>query len=210
VSAPDPVGSRRDQIVEATLRVIGARGADAVTHRAVAAEAGVSLALTTYHFDSKHALVAEALERVIERSIETVHEHAQVSGPIDPSQLTERLVALTVAQLDDEAAPLVAQYELMLEAARNQSLRPLAERWSEAYDRSLVALVRAAGVGDPELSAGILSSVIEGALLDHIALPREGFVESELRPMVERTVEALSGAVATPSAPRARVQAARP
>ena len=77
MSDRDAAGSRRDQIVEATLRVIGARGADAVTHRAVAAEAGVSLALTTYYFDSKQALVAEALERVIERSIETVRRHAR-------------------------------------------------------------------------------------------------------------------------------------
>lgn len=201
-----PAGSRRDQIVEATLRVIGARGADAVTHRAVAAEAGVSLALTTYHFESKHALVAEAFERVIERSIETVQAHAHASGPIDSAELADRLVSLTVAQLDDESAPLVAQYELMLEAARDESLRPLAERWSEAYDESLVALVRAAGLADPELSAGILSAVIEGALLDHIALPRDGFVDAELRPMICRTVAGL----ATPSAPRARAQAARP
>ena len=206
MSDRDAAGSRRDQIVEATLRVIGARGADAVTHRAVAAEAGVSLALTTYYFDSKQALVAEALERVIERSIETVRRHTQVPGPIEPEQLVERLTALTVAQLEDERAPLVAQYELMLEAARDESLRPLAERWSEAYDGSLVDLVLATGLADPELGAGILSAVIEGALLDHIALPRPGFVETRLRPMIERVV---AGLAAMPSARQPRERAAR-
>jgi TetR/AcrR family transcriptional regulator, regulator of biofilm formation and stress response len=205
VSQPDPAGSRRDQIVEATLRVIGARGADAVTHRAVAAEAGVSLALTTYHFASKQELVIEALERVIERSIETVRQHAEVTGPITPEQLAERLTALTVAQLEDDRAPLVVQYELMLEAARDDSLRPLAQRWSEAYEGSLVALVQAAGLADPELSAGILSAVIEGALLDHIAFPRPRFVEDRLQPMVSRAVAGL----ATPAAPPAREPAAR-
>ncbi len=206
MSDRDAAGSRRDQIVEATLRVIGARGADAVTHRAVAAEAGVSLALTTYYFDSKQALVAEALERVIERSIETVRRHTQAPGPIEPEQLVERLTALTVAQLEDEGAPLVAQYELMLEAARDESLRPLAERWSEAYDGSLVDLVRATGLADPELGAGILSAVIEGALLDHIALPRPGFVETRLRPMIERAV---AGLAAMPFARQPRERAAR-
>lgn len=203
-------GSRRDQIVEATLRVIGARGADAVTHRAVAAEAGVSLALTTYHFDSKQALVAEALELVIERSIETVRRHAEVGGPIDAGELADRLAALTVAQMEDTGAPLVAQYELMLEAGRDDGLRPLAERWSEAYDGALVALVRAAGLEDPTLSAGILSAVIEGALLDHIAVPRPGFAEAELRPMINRTVAALSAGSATPSGRPRRERAARP
>jgi DNA-binding transcriptional regulator YbjK len=209
VSGRSPAGSRRDQIVEATLRVIGARGADAVTHRAVAAEAGVSLALTTYYFDSKQALVAEALERVIERSIETLRRHADVDGPVEPGQLVDRLTALTVAQLEDRAAPLVAQYELMLEAARDESLRPLAERWSEAYDGCLVELVSAAGLADPELSAGILSSIIEGALLDHIALPQPGFVERRLKPMLERAVAGLA-AGATPSARPRRERAARP
>ena len=206
MSRPDPAGSRRDQIVEATLRVIGARGADAVTHRAVAAEAGVSLALTTYHFESKQALVAEAFERVIERSIETVERQVGDARSIDPGELAVRLVSLTVAQLDDESAPLVAQYELVLEAARDERLRPLAERWSEAYDGNLIALVGAAGLADPELSAGILSAVIEGVLLDHIALPRPDFVEGRLRPMVEHTVAALATRSARssrePAAPR--------
>ena len=67
---------RRAAIVEATLRVIGARGADAVTHRAVAAEAGVPLASTTYYFASKEALVREAFELTIERSLALVDGHA--------------------------------------------------------------------------------------------------------------------------------------
>ena len=43
---------RKDEILAATLRLIGARGADAVTHRAVAEEAGVPLSATTYYFAS--------------------------------------------------------------------------------------------------------------------------------------------------------------
>ena len=53
VGALGAVSDRREAIVEATLRLIDRRGADAVTHRAVAAEAGVPLASTTYHFASK-------------------------------------------------------------------------------------------------------------------------------------------------------------
>ena len=52
---------RREAILRATLRVIGAHGADAVTHRAVAAEAGVPLSATTYYFDSKEQLLQQSL-----------------------------------------------------------------------------------------------------------------------------------------------------
>src|SRR5215212_1025173 len=44
---------RRREILEATLRVIGDSGVNSVTHRAVAREADVALASTTYYFDSK-------------------------------------------------------------------------------------------------------------------------------------------------------------
>src|SRR5918997_48515 len=50
---------RREEILRATLRVIGARGADAVTHRAVAREAGVPASATTYYFSSKDELLEQ-------------------------------------------------------------------------------------------------------------------------------------------------------
>jgi DNA-binding transcriptional regulator YbjK len=183
---------RRAEIVDATLRVIGRSGADAVTHRAVATEAGVSLASTTYYFDSKDALVHEALELVIDRSTAVVAEHAHVTGPIPPDELVERLVRLTQAQLDDIDAPLIAQFELVIEAARRPALRPLAERWETAYMESLIALVEASGIDEPRHVCEILATLLEGSLLAQISLPRADFVEAQLRPMLQRVVTALS------------------
>jgi DNA-binding transcriptional regulator YbjK len=183
---------RRADIVEATLRIIGRSGAAAVTHRAVAAEAGVSLASTTYYFDSKDALVHEALELVIDRSVAVVADHTRVTGTISADELVERLVRLTQAQLDDIDAPLIAQFELVIEAARRPALRPLAERWEAAYMESLVALVEAAGVAEPDHVCEILATLLEGSLLAQISLPRADFVEAELRPILRRVVTALS------------------
>ena len=61
---------RREQILEATLRVIGREGREAVTHRAVAEEAGVPLGSTTYYFDSRDDLLGQALERVSAQEVE--------------------------------------------------------------------------------------------------------------------------------------------
>jgi DNA-binding transcriptional regulator YbjK len=192
------VSDRRRRIVEATLAVIGRGGVDAVTHRAVAAEAGVPLAATTYYFSSKTELVQEALELVIARSAELVDERTAVDGEIGCDELVERLAAFAEAQLDDREAPLIAQYELMLEAGRREHLRPLAERWSEAYMGGLVELVRASPLPDPERSAELLSALIEGALLDQLSLPRDDFAHGVLRPMLELAVGGLAAA-ATPS-----------
>ena len=192
ITAGKRSNQRRAAIVAATLRVIARSGADAVTHRAVAAEAGVSLASTTYYFDSKDALVHEALELVIDRSVAVVAEHTQVAGPISLDELVERLVRLTEAQLEDDDAPLVAQFELVIEAARRPALRPLAERWESAYMESLSTLVEASGVAEPAQVCEILTTLLEGSLLAQISLPRADFIDAQLRPMLLRVVTAIS------------------
>lgn len=179
--------------MEATLQVIGERGADAVTHRAVAAAAGVPLASTTYHFRSKEALVTEALELVIERSTQLAAEFA-TDPPTDPYALVHRLVLMSQAQLVDTRAPLVAQYELLLEASRRPALRPLADRWDGAYGACLATLVEAAGL--PQDAVPILANVLEGALLSQLSLPVPDFGRAVLHPMLERVVLALHPAAA--------------
>jgi TetR/AcrR family transcriptional regulator, regulator of biofilm formation and stress response len=186
------VSDRRAVILEATLGVIARRGAEGATHRAVAAEAGVPLASTTYHFASKDALVHEALELAIDRSIAAVRRESAAPGPADAEQLASRLLRLVGAICDDDQAPLAAQYELVLEAGRRPELRPLAERWNRAYLAGIESLAGSAGLPEPGQAAEILSNLIEGALLSQLSVPQEGFAEGPLRAMLERTVDGLA------------------
>ncbi|GIG66903.1 TetR/AcrR family transcriptional regulator [Phytomonospora endophytica] len=55
---------RRAQITQALLRVVAAKGLHAVTMRGVAEEAGVSLRLVQYYFDTKERLLFHAVEHV--------------------------------------------------------------------------------------------------------------------------------------------------
>ena len=50
----------RQRIHEGAVGVLAKGGVSGLTHRAVAAAAGVSLAATTYHFESKTELIASA------------------------------------------------------------------------------------------------------------------------------------------------------
>lgn len=61
---------RRAQIVDGLLRVAGRQGLHAVTMRSVAAEAGVSLRLVQYYFQSKAQLMHAALQHLEHRSDE--------------------------------------------------------------------------------------------------------------------------------------------
>src|SRR6266851_217399 len=61
---------RRREILAAALRVIGAGGPDAITHRRVAAEARVALGSLTYYFESRDDLVRQAFRFYLQRSSE--------------------------------------------------------------------------------------------------------------------------------------------
>ena len=173
---------RRNEILEATLRLIGEGGVNSVTHRAVAEEAGVSLASTTYYFDSKSALLEEALELMIARSIESVRRHTTSAPKISQPELVDRIVAFAGAQLNDPLAPLTAQYELMLEAGRAEYLRPLAHRWTIAYMDGFRHLVQSAGLPRPDVAADVIMNFVEGALLDQTTTPSDDFLDDYLRP----------------------------
>ncbi|WP_413098413.1 TetR/AcrR family transcriptional regulator [Streptomyces sp. Inha503] len=61
---------RRAHITDALVRVAAVEGLHAVTMRGVAVEAGMSLNLVQYYFDSKAKLMHAALERLEQRSHE--------------------------------------------------------------------------------------------------------------------------------------------
>jgi DNA-binding transcriptional regulator YbjK len=180
---------RRRDILEATLRVIGETGVKSVTHRAVAHEASVALASTTYYFDSKDALVEEALELMIERSIEYVRRYTDCPASISREELIDRIMGFADATVNDPNAFVLAQYELMLEAGREEYLRPLARRWTIAYMDGFERVVRSAGV--PDSATEIITNFVEGALLNHVTTPSDDFLEGRLRPMLTELVEAL-------------------
>src|SRR4051812_49154309 len=58
--AEQATAGRREQILEAALRVIGRSGRQAVTHRSVAEEAGVPLRSPTHFFHSRGDLLRPA------------------------------------------------------------------------------------------------------------------------------------------------------
>jgi DNA-binding transcriptional regulator YbjK len=180
---------RRREILEATLRVIGGGGVKGVTHRAVAQEANVALASTTYYFDSKGVLVEEALELMIARSIEDVRRFTTCPAEISREELIDRIVGFADAQVNDPNAFVLAQYELMLEAGREEYLRPLARRWTIAYMDGFERVVRSAGL--PERATEIVTNFVEGAVLNQVTTPSDDFLEARFRPLLTDLVAAL-------------------
>ena len=182
--------ARRLLLLDACVRVIGRGGIAAADHRAVAAEAGVPLGSTTYYFESKHDMVARALEHVADREAERLHAESD-GGALDvgPALLPERLADVVIHAWAGDRVTLLAQYELYLESARRPDLRPAAERWDQAYRDLLEHALELLGAPDPSRRARLLCAGLDGLLLDHVATAGDA---AELRSLAIELIERIA------------------
>lgn len=149
------------------MRVIGTGGLAAVTHRAVAEEAGVPLGSTTYYFRDREDLLGQTMAHAVEVEAQRMAE-AVDAADAEPS--VERSVTLLTAIFLDKsvADPLydLALFEMFLEATRNPAVRAQTRAWSELIaqivDRLLPATV-------PEVPRPVVVQVV-AALIDGLML----------------------------------------
>lgn len=199
MSALEPAGraprgaARREHILDATLRVVAEVGPEALTHRRVAAAAGLPLAATTYWFDSKDQLLAEAYALAARRDVARLR--ALAARP--RRRWTARTLAAALAELFAEEmrtrrAALRTAYALWIEAARRPGLRGVAAEWTRAY----VELVRDALAGArssrPEDDARLVVAACDGLVIEQLA--EETLDTSALRDRLERLIAALLAA----------------
>jgi len=153
--------STRDALLEATLRVIAKEGMRAVTHRKVAAEAGVSLSATSYHLSNIQNILYESMERYVT----SARDRYEPSQRIDtPEQMVEAIITL-VLNIHRDQDDIVLMYELYAQAARDPRYFQLVSEWSASTQRSIRR------VFDPATSLK-LESLLEGfiflrALTEH-------------------------------------------
>ena len=69
-----PSAQRREQLTEAAIRAMARYGVAKTTTRSIAAEAGVSLSVFHYCFDSKQALVESVITTLTDTSVGVVKE----------------------------------------------------------------------------------------------------------------------------------------
>ena len=160
---------RRAALVEAAADVLLEQGLTALSHRAVAARAGLPLASTTYYFTSSDDLRDAALRHVAESwSARATAVVDALPASVDHDRACRAVVG--VLGIDAPAPQLLLVYERCLEAGRHPRLRPLVAAWNARLaDLVREVLLRAglpAGAGDVELVLGLADGVAMGALAE--------------------------------------------
>jgi AcrR family transcriptional regulator len=141
----------RDRILAAAVERIAAEGIDEVRIARVAMDAGVSTSLVHYHFDTREALLADALEYSYDRA-----------GDVRIGEGEEGLAAV-IDQFLPHPGPLERDWilwvELWLRAIRHPELRPTAKR---LYDRMRAWLTDRIDGDDAERIADRLMALADG------------------------------------------------
>lgn len=178
---------RRTVILEATARILGRDGLAAVTHRAVAREAGVPLAATTYYFSSKEELITEALGLFVDEEIARIGARAAELGERlgSPSDAAAAIAEVLLPDAD-AARSVLAKYEVYLEAARQPALRDAAERWQAAFEGLALIAMQSAGAPEPERRAALLVEAVDGILMHQLSAGIDATRSERLRPRLER------------------------
>ncbi len=166
---------RRDEVLDAALRVMARDGLRAVTHRSVAAEAGGSVRATTYYFASIDALIEAAFVRYVERSLARFAEveAAIPARGVTPQAAAAGLAAIVVGDVELDRDGLIAEFQFALEAARRPDLAATYGRWQDALERTLRAYAVALGSAEPALHARVVLATLRGLELEALARPGE-------------------------------------
>ena len=121
---------RRQRIIDAAIRIVGAKGIAGLSHRSVAAEADVPLGSTTYHFKTLDELMVAALRQANEGFAKVVVARGALED--ERVDLAGELAGLLGEWLAGDRTSVELEYELYLAALRRPALQPIAAEWCQS------------------------------------------------------------------------------
>ncbi len=167
---------RRRAILEATLRLIVRDGMRGVRHRAIAREAGVPLAATTYYFGDLADLIADAFTLYAEDTLHDSRELEESSlaaldaygaeaarGSAARVELAQTLTCHLVEHIRSQVrlrSDRILEHAFRNEALRNPKLAATARIPQERTIRAIADFLSRCGSDDPDADAQIIFGFI--------------------------------------------------
>ncbi|GAA2539381.1 MULTISPECIES: TetR/AcrR family transcriptional regulator [Streptomyces] len=157
---------RRTEIAEALVRVAGRRGLHAVGMRDVAAEAGVSLRLVQYYFETKEKLLLFGLEHLAGKFGERLSARVRAAGDAPGPRATVEALLMTALPTDEESRTfhhLYTSYAVLAVTDRTLAAQPFI-RNPDAAEGAVADLLRQAQAADL-LQPGVDAQLAAAGLL---------------------------------------------
>ncbi len=146
---PRPLQKRaaetRARITAGVIEVLAGQGAAGCTHRAVAKAAGVSLAATTYHFDTKGAMIEAASQALLDGYVadfDRVDARLAAGEATGISGLPDLVQRVAGNALGRARIRSLAWCEIMLQGGRDPARRDSVAAWYAETDRLWLRIAR--------------------------------------------------------------------
>lgn len=168
---------RRQQLIEAAIRLMWSQGVERVTLRDIAKEADAPLASVHYCFESKDLLMQAAVEHWLTEFVGNLVEDIPVEGGLRPVVL--RIAGAFWDALEANPPNVLAQLEAVLWAVRDRAEHDLArmiyERYAEVvgdvFARALDAKGETSAI-EPHVLARTLCAVLDSSSMQYMADPQ--------------------------------------
>lgn len=153
-------GQGREALCRALPRVVARDGFDGVTFRSVAAEAGVTHGLASYHFGTRESMIHEALKWAVEHTIEATHLAA-------PTSEIEHFAVDVPRALSERPEDAIFQFEVLLRALRSPDLREVVRKSYDDYVEAISKSLSALGV-EGKAVARLVFAALDGLTLQQL------------------------------------------
>ncbi|MDY0911455.1 TetR/AcrR family transcriptional regulator [Rathayibacter festucae] len=182
----------RSDILSAVVTVLSTRGADQLSIRTVAAEAGVSVGAVQHHFPTKQALLTGAMARVEERF--RLRTRARLEHEPSPEVRLRAFCDEIACVADADVADAVVWTAFASRAGTDPEIRALhTAGWSRTED-VVLELLRAAhpsaGLGPDD--AALLLAVLDGIAVARAAEQPTRLSPTRARALITRTLALLA------------------
>ncbi|MGH3145769.1 MAG: TetR/AcrR family transcriptional regulator [Rubrobacter sp.] len=179
---------RREEIAEATWRVIERAGPDGANMREIAREAGQTTGVVTHYFRDKRELMAFAFGLMVDRSTRRVVEAAARSGPVEA--LAE-LLPLDEERRRETTVWLALMSASLADPGLSAELRRRYRRAREATLPEFRSAIEEAAQGeDAEDVADALVAVVDGITVNALADP-ERYPPGRQLALLQRSLQRL-------------------
>ncbi len=165
-------GQGREALCRALVRVVARDGFDGVTFRSVAAEAGVTHGLASYHFGKRETMIHEALTWAVEHTLESTRLVASPGG-------VDGFAADVSGAIAEHPENAIFQYEVLLRALRSPELRDAVRKSYDDYVDTVAEALAVAGIHDRAL-ARLVFATLDGLTLQQLLYDDRRRVEGML------------------------------
>ena len=159
-------------MADAAVQILASHGVAGLTHRLVASQAGVPLAATTYYFDTKFDIIAEASSITLRGYVDSFRraaERIRAEGP-DPDVFRRFGGRLVHNAAHRDRARTVCWAEIMLDAHRHPESLALSRHWFAELETVWLDIAQAAKVQHASQEARSAIDLIMGLLFTTIGL----------------------------------------